>query len=73
MFILLIANVVILPIAISFLYEDMTHTGLLVFNLISDTMFLFNIIISFRTGIYTQNLDLALKTYFEFELLFEVF
>jgi hypothetical protein len=50
MLILLIANVIILPIAISFLYENMSSAGLLIFNLVSDSMFLLDIAVNFRTG-----------------------
>lgn len=52
MLILLIANVIILPVAISFLYENWSHTGLLIFNLVSDSMFLLDIAVNFRTGNY---------------------
>jgi hypothetical protein len=51
MLILLIANVIILPVAISFLYENWSHTGLLIFNLVSDSMFLLDIAVNFRTGV----------------------
>ena len=50
MLILLIANVIILPVAISFFNDDWSHTGLLTFNLISDSLFLLDIMVNFRTG-----------------------
>ena len=50
MLILLIANVIILPVAISFFNDNWGHTGLLIFNLVSDSMFLLDIIVNFRTG-----------------------
>lgn len=49
MLILLIANLVILPIAISFFNDDLS-TKWIVFNSISDTVFLLDLIINFRTG-----------------------
>ena len=52
MLILLIANLVILPIAISFFNDDLS-TKWIVFNSISDTVFLLDLIINFRTGKYT--------------------
>lgn len=52
MLILLIANVIILPVAISFFNDNWSHTGLLIFNLVSDSMFLLDIVVNFRTGIF---------------------
>ena len=52
MLILLIANVIILPVAISFFNDNWSHTGLLIFNLVSDSMFLLDIGVNFRTGIF---------------------
>ena len=49
MLVLLIANVVILPVAISFFNDDLS-THWIVFNSISDTVFLVDLIINFRTG-----------------------
>ena len=51
MLILLIANVIILPVAISFFNDNWSHTGLLIFNLVSDSMFLLDIVVNFRTGL----------------------
>lgn len=50
MLILLIANVIILPVAISFFNDNWSHTGLLIFNLVSDSLFLLDIVVNFRTG-----------------------
>jgi hyperpolarization activated cyclic nucleotide-gated potassium channel 2 len=49
MLILLIANLIILPVAISFFNDDLS-AGWIVFNSISDTIFLLDLIINFRTG-----------------------
>ncbi|RNA21757.1 potassium sodium hyperpolarization-activated cyclic nucleotide-gated channel 2 isoform X5 [Brachionus plicatilis] len=51
MLILLIANVIILPVAISFFNDNWSHTGLLIFNLVSDSLFLLDIVVNFRTEI----------------------
>lgn len=51
MLILLIANLIILPVAISFFNDDLS-TRWIVFNSISDTVFLLDLIINFRTGEY---------------------
>jgi len=50
MLVLLIANVVVLPVAISFFNDDLS-THWIVFNSVSDTVFLVDLIINFRTGI----------------------
>ena len=50
MLVLLILNVIILPLTISFFNDHWSHPGLLSFNLISDAFFLIDIIIKFRTG-----------------------
>lgn len=49
MLVLLIANLIILPVAISFFNDDLS-TQWIVFNCISDTVFFFDILINFRTG-----------------------
>lgn len=51
MLILLIANVIVLPVAISFFNDNLNHLGLLIFNLVSDSMFLLDIAVNFRTGV----------------------
>ena len=52
MLILLLLNVIILPVAISFFNDNWSHTGLLIFNLVSDSMFLLDIGVNFRTGLF---------------------
>src|SRR6218665_84052 len=49
MLVLLIANLIILPIIIAFFNDDLS-THWIVFNSISDTVFLLDLIINFRTG-----------------------
>lgn len=49
MLVLLIANLIILPVAISFFNDDLS-THWIVFNGISDTVFLLDLVINFRTG-----------------------
>ena len=49
MLLLLIANLIILPVAISFFNDDLS-LGRIVFNVISDTIFLCDIVLNFRTG-----------------------
>jgi len=51
MLVLLIANLIVLPVAISFFNDDLSAPWI-VFNSISDTVFLLDLIINFRTGIY---------------------
>ena len=50
MLLLLIANLIILPVAISFFNDDLSLSRI-IFNVISDTIFLCDIVINFRTGI----------------------
>ncbi|KAK3097787.1 hypothetical protein FSP39_013195 [Pinctada imbricata] len=50
MLVLLIANLIILPVAISFFNDDLS-THWIVFNCISDTVFFLDILINFRTGV----------------------
>ena len=49
MLLLLVANLIILPVAISFFNDDLS-TRWVVFNCISDTIFLSDIVVNFRTG-----------------------
>ncbi|KAK3766089.1 hypothetical protein RRG08_002323 [Elysia crispata] len=53
MLVLLIANLIILPVAISFFNDDLS-THWIVFNCISDTVFFLDIVINFRTGIFVE-------------------
>lgn len=50
MLVLLLANLIILPVAISFFNNDLSEEWI-AFNCISDTVFFLDIIINFRTGI----------------------
>ena len=50
MLVLLIANLIILPVAISFFNDDLS-THWIVFNCMSDTVFFLDIVINFRTGL----------------------
>ena len=49
MLLLLVANLIILPVAISFFNDDLS-TRWVVFNCLSDTIFLIDIVVNFRTG-----------------------
>ena len=49
MILLLVANLIILPVAISFFNDDLS-TRWIVFNCLSDTIFLIDIFVNFRTG-----------------------
>lgn len=49
MLVLLIANLIILPIFISFFLENLEYQAIC-FNCVSDTIFLLDIIVNFRTG-----------------------
>ena len=49
MLILLMANLIVLPVAIAFFNDDLSIHWI-VFNGISDTVFLLDLIINFRTG-----------------------
>ena len=49
MLILLMANMITLPIAISFFNDDLS-THWIIFNGVCDTVFLTDLIINFRTG-----------------------
>ncbi|XP_071168792.1 potassium/sodium hyperpolarization-activated cyclic nucleotide-gated channel 2-like isoform X4 [Mytilus edulis] len=54
MLVLLIANLIILPVAISFFNDDLS-THWIVFNCISDTVFFLDIVINFRTGVIVND------------------
>ena len=53
MLVLLIANLIILPVAISFFNDDLSVQWI-VFNGISDTVFMLDLVINFRTGKYNE-------------------
>uniref|UniRef100_A0AAG5CP90 Cyclic nucleotide-binding domain-containing protein n=1 Tax=Anopheles atroparvus TaxID=41427 RepID=A0AAG5CP90_ANOAO len=54
MLLLLVANLIILPVAISFFNDDLS-TRWIAFNCLSDTIFLVDIVVNFRTGIMQQD------------------
>ena len=54
MLLLLVANLIILPVAISFFNDDLS-TRWVVFNCLSDTIFLIDIVVNFRTGKWRCN------------------
>lgn len=49
MLLLLVANLIILPVAISFFRDDLSIRWI-AFNCLSDTIFLIDIAVNFRTG-----------------------
>ncbi|CAF1382243.1 unnamed protein product [Adineta ricciae] len=51
MLILLITNVIVLPVAIAFFSEEINSLRWIIFNVISDAFFLFDIVVNFRTGV----------------------
>ncbi|CAF4419925.1 unnamed protein product [Rotaria sp. Silwood2] len=51
MLILLITNVIVLPVAIAFFSDEINSARWIIFNVISDAFFLFDIIVNFRTGV----------------------
>lgn len=65
MLLLLIANVIVLPVAISFFADELFEPTFLVFNIISDVFFLLDILFNFRTGAprsLTHSLDSHIHT-----------
>lgn len=56
MLLLLVANLIILPVAISFFNDDLS-TRWIAFNCLSDTIFLIDIVVNFRTGTSTGSID----------------
>ena len=53
MLLLLVANLIILPVAISFFNDDLSMRWV-IFNCVSDTIFLIDIVVNFRTGEYLR-------------------
>ena len=51
MLILLITNVIVLPVAIAFFSDEINSARWILFNVISDALFLFDIVVNFRTGV----------------------
>lgn len=59
MLLLLVANLIILPVAISFFNDDLS-TRWIAFNCMSDTIFLIDIVVNFRTGAsYKSRVDVC--------------
>lgn len=52
---LLVANLIVLPVAISFFNDDLSMRWI-AFNCLSDTIFLLDIFVNFRTGIMNPDL-----------------
>ena len=59
---LLIANLIILPVIIAFFNDDLSAHWI-AFNSISDTFFLLDLIINFRTGLYSATIVFSLLLY----------
>jgi len=59
MLLTLLVNLVVLPVAITFFNDDLS-TRWVVFNSVSDTLFVLDLIINFRTGKkhFVQELDM---------------
>lgn len=57
MLFLLVANLIILPVAISFFNDDLSIRWI-AFNCLSDTIFMIDIVVNFRTGSFTGQLFL---------------
>jgi len=49
MLLVLVTNLIVLPVAISFFNDDLSIRWI-VFNCLSDTIFLLDIVVNFRTG-----------------------
>ena len=64
MLFLLVANLIILPVAISFFNDDLSMRWI-AFNCLSDTIFMIDIVVNFRTGNtynYTKSLFVTVAT-----------
>ena len=69
MLILLVANLIVLPVAISFFNDDLS-TRWIAFNCLSDTIFLIDIVVNFRTGKWYRQVFLWFIAFLLNELLF---
>lgn len=58
--IFLMLSVVLLPVAIAFYYEP-DHAGWFTFNIISDIIFLADVVLNFWTGIITEDNEIVLS------------
>ncbi|XP_030048973.1 potassium/sodium hyperpolarization-activated cyclic nucleotide-gated channel 1 [Microcaecilia unicolor] len=54
MLIMMVGNLVIIPVGITF-FTEQTSTPWIIFNVASDTVFLFDLIMNFRTGIVNED------------------
>lgn len=50
MLILLIINLIVLPVCIAFASDGTTDMRMIIFNIVSDTLFLTDIVVNFRSG-----------------------
>ena len=57
MLLLLVANLIILPVAISFFNDDLS-TRWIAFNCLSDTIFLIDLVVNFRTGKFFKKITI---------------
>uniref|UniRef100_A0A8C4PXM5 Cyclic nucleotide-binding domain-containing protein n=1 Tax=Eptatretus burgeri TaxID=7764 RepID=A0A8C4PXM5_EPTBU len=56
MLLLMVGNLIIIPVGITFIKEEMTTpTPWIVFNIVSDTFFLIDLVLNFRTGIVVED------------------
>lgn len=54
MLIMMVGNLVIIPVGITF-FTEQTTTPWIIFNVASDTVFLFDLVMNFRTGIVIED------------------
>ncbi|CAM9482725.1 unnamed protein product [Lampetra planeri] len=60
MLLLMVGNLIIIPVGITFIKEE-TTTPWIIFNVVSDTFFLVDLVLNFRTGIVVEdNTDIIL-------------
>lgn len=60
MLMFMVANLIIIPVGITF-FKDETTTPWIIFNVISDTFFLMDLVLNFRTGIvFEDNTEIIL-------------
>lgn len=54
MLLLMVGNLIIIPVGITF-FKDENTTPWIVFNVVSDTFFLIDLVLNFRTGIVVED------------------
>ena len=54
MLLLMVGNLIVLPVGITF-FKDETTAPWIVFNVVSDTFFLMDLVLNFRTGIVIED------------------